>query len=238
MDDYNNDYPDSEAQPPQADPPYPSEDAFSTPFPPPASAPGFNPDFDEEQPLIAEDEQPPEKGGGMRFLIDLLETILLAIILFLVINAVSARIRVDGYSMEPTLHTGEFIIVNKLAYQFSEEARGDIIVFHYPRNPSQEYIKRVIGLPGDQVEIRNGDVIVNGETLEEDYINASPAYVGSWTVPEGRLFVLGDNRNNSSDSHDWGFLPDEYLIGKAVFIYWPPTEWGMIEPVDSAQAAP
>jgi signal peptidase I len=199
-------------------------------------------DFFQPQPFYPDNPEesamPEQRGGGMRFLIDLLETILLAVILFLIINAVSARIRVDGYSMEPTLHTGEFIIVNKLAYQFGEQSRGDIVVFHYPKNPSDEYIKRVIGVAGDEINVRSGTVMVNGQVLDEDYINAAPAYTGSWVVPDGSIFVLGDNRNNSSDSHQWGFLPDEYVIGKAIFIYWPPTEWGAIDPIDSAQAAP
>jgi signal peptidase I len=149
-------------------------------------------------------------------------------LLFLVIDALSARIRVDGISMEPTLKDGEFVLINKLAYKWGEPGLGDVIVFHFPRDPEQEYIKRVIGLPGNTVNITNGKVYINGDVLEEPYINAKPDYQSQWQVPEEHLFVLGDNRNNSSDSHRWGPVPMEYVVGKAVFIYWPPQEWGMI----------
>ncbi len=160
---------------------------------------------------------------------DILETVVLALVLFVGINAISARVRVDGFSMRPTLQDGEFVLVNRLAYRFGEVQRGDIIVFHYPANPKQELIKRVIGLPGDQVTVNNGRVNVNGHDLNEDYIAAAPAYSGSWQVTEGYLFVLGDNRNDSSDSHSWGYLPVENVIGKAVLIYWPPPYWTFIE---------
>jgi signal peptidase I len=184
-----------------------------------------------------------EHSGFVRFLIDVLETLVLSLVLFLAINFISARIRVDGFSMEPSLHTGEFVIVNRVAYEVGEIAlnepeKGDIIVFHYPRDPEQEYIKRVIGVPGDEVEVRNGVVYVNGEALIEPYIKAAPAYQGSWTIPADAVFVLGDNRNNSSDSHNWGMVPFEQIIGKAVFVYWPPTEWGVIEKPFDAKAAP
>lgn len=188
---------------------------------------------------ISEQQEPEEKRSGfMRFVIDIVETLILSIILFAAINAVSARIRVDGASMEPTLQSGEFVIVNKLAYTFGDPATGDVIVFHFPRDPDQEYIKRVIGLPGDQVEIKNGEVLVNGQALSEDYIAASPVYESVWDVPSDSLFVLGDNRNNSSDSHNWGPVPLDYVIGKATFIYWPPTEWGILDQPTTASAAP
>ena len=146
------------------------------------------------------EELPQKRGSSIwRFLLDVLETIVLSVLLFLVINTVSARIRVDGFSMEPTLRNGEFVIVNKLAYKLGEPTIGDIIVFHYPRDPEQEYIKRVIGLPGDHVRVINGQVMVNGNLIEEPYIAAPPRYETSWEVPENSFFVLGDNRNNSSE---------------------------------------
>lgn len=169
------------------------------------------------------------KSSARRFLIDVVETLILSVLLFAAINAVSARIRVDGYSMEPNLHSGEFVIVNKLAYKFGSPQIGDVIVFHFPRDTKQEYIKRVIGLPGDKVVISNKQVMVNGQVLDEPYIAAQPIYQGNWIVPEDSLFVLGDNRNNSSDSHNWGMVPLSNLVGKAFFIYWPPTEWGLVE---------
>jgi signal peptidase I len=179
---------------------------------------------------IPESGSTAKKGSELlRFLLDVLETLVLSAVLFLAINAVSARIRVDGNSMEPTLQNGEFVIVNKLAYKFGNPQIGDVIVFHYPRDPNQEYIKRVIGLSGDHVNILNGLVYVNDEILPEPYIATPPRYKADWNVPEDSLFVLGDNRNNSSDSHNWGPVPMENVIGKALFIYWPPNAWGAID---------
>ncbi len=163
-----------------------------------------------------------------RFFLDILETVILAVVLFFGINAVSARVRVDGFSMRPTLDDGEYILVNKLAYKTGEPARGDIIVFIFPVNPQEDLIKRVIGLPGETISVHNGVVSVNGIPLTEPYIASPPAYDGDWVVPEDELFVLGDNRNDSRDSHQWQFLPLENVIGKAVLIYWPPQQWQVI----------
>lgn len=179
-----------------------------------------------------------KQSGTLRFLFDVLETVVLSLVLFLAINAVSARIRVDGYSMEPTLHTGEFVVVNKLAYKIGDLNRGDVVVFHFPRNPEQEYIKRIIGLPGDHVRVTGRAVYINGVKLNEPYIKAPPSYEKEWTVSDNGVFVLGDNRNNSSDSHNWGEVPLDLIVGKAVFVYWPPTEWGKIERPAVARAAP
>jgi signal peptidase I len=179
-----------------------------------------------------------EKTDWKRFLIDLLETVGLAVVLFLIINTVSARVRVDGFSMLPTLHDGEFVLVNKLAYRWGTPTRGDIIVFRSTTTNDLDLIKRIMGLPGDKINIHNGQVIINGQTLTEPYINASPNYSGEWQVPDGYLFVLGDNRNDSSDSHAWGFLPEKNVIGKAMLIYWPPPEWAMINHIQIAAAAP
>jgi signal peptidase I len=182
--------------------------------------------------------QPKEKRSGfLRFLVDILETLVLSVVLFVSINMISARIRVDGASMEPTLVSGEYVIVNRLSYRLGSPQQGDIIVFHFPRDPKEEYIKRVIGLPGDEVEVKNGTVYVNGQLLDESYLKVKMDYFGTWRVPEGQLFVLGDNRNNSSDSHDWGTVPNDYVVGKAVLVYWPPPAWGLIDHVPLANAA-
>jgi signal peptidase I len=170
-------------------------------------------------------EQP---SNWKRFVLDILETLVLAVVLYFGINAVSARVRVDGFSMRPTLQDGEYILVNKLAYKTGEPHRGDIVVFIFPVNPAEDLIKRVIGLPGESVAIHNGMVSVNGVALTEPYIASPPAYDNEWVIPEGQLFVLGDNRNDSRDSHQWGFLPIENVIGRAVLIYWPPEEWQVI----------
>ncbi|MFN2158708.1 MAG: signal peptidase I [Anaerolineales bacterium] len=186
------------------------------------------------------DQAVSKKGRSrvVRFIIDVAETLILSILLFVGINAISARIRVDGHSMEPTLQSGEFVIVNKLAYKFGTPESGDVIVFHYPRDPNQEYIKRIIGLPGDEVKISNGTVYLNEQPIQEPYIAAPPNYQSDWDVPTNSLFVLGDNRNNSSDSHNWGPVPMEYVIGKALVVYWPPEKWGLIQLPSSAKAAP
>lgn len=188
--------------------------------------------------FVTELSQPNNKRSGfLSFLVDILETLILSVVLFVSINMISARIRVDGDSMEPTLVSGEYVIVNRLSYRLGHPQRGDIIVFHFPRDPKEEYIKRVIGLPGDEVNVMNGLVYVNGQSLDENYLDVKMNYTGSWTVPTGQLFVLGDNRNNSSDSHDWGTVPMDYVVGKAVLVYWPPPAWGLIDHVTLANAA-
>ncbi len=186
---------------------------------------------------IPEESDPP-RNEAAQFIWDTLETLLISLILFLAINTVSARIRVEGYSMMPTLENGEFIVVSRVSYKLGSPQRGDIIVFHYPRNPADEFIKRVIGLPGDSIRIHNGVVYVNGRPLEEPYIAAPPNYETEWQVPEGELFVLGDNRNNSSDSHSWGTVPLDYVVGKAVFVYWPLPRFGPLNRDGMALAAP
>jgi len=182
---------------------------------------------------ITPEQAPAEssRGKAVRFFVDVVETLVFSLLLFAVINSLTARIRVDGLSMEPTLHSGEFVIVNRLAYRLGQPKIGDVIVFHPPTDPEQEYIKRVIGLPGDEVVISKKQVRVNGRLLDEPYIAAPPRYDSSWTVPQDSLFVLGDNRNNSSDSHAWGPVPMQNVVGKAVVVYWPPSDWGLVEHV-------
>lgn len=199
-------------------------------------------DFNHEGiPAPLDSPAAPQKNslaGALRFLIDVLETLILSVVLFVGINAITARVRVDGTSMEPTLHNGELILVNKLAYKFSQPVRGDVIVFYFPRDPEQEYIKRLVGIPGDKVRVENGQLYVNDQLVDEPYIAAPPNYPGEWVVPVGQFFVLGDNRNNSYDSHNWGSVPGEYVVGKAVFIYWPFERLGLIEHIALAGPIP
>lgn len=163
----------------------------------------------------------PTRPNPKSILLEILQTLLLAVVLYFLIDAFIARVRVENISMEPTLVPGEFLVVNKFAYKTGEIKRGDIIVFHCPMNPDEDYIKRVIGVPGDKISIAEGQVAVNGFVLNEPYIAAPPAKGGEWVIPENAVFVLGDNRNESSDSRDWGFVPDDFIIGKALLIYWP-----------------
>ncbi len=165
------------------------------------------------------------------------ETLLIAGVLFLVVNLATARIRVDGSSMEPSLHDGEFVVINRLAYRWCNPDRGEVIVFRFPLDPTRRFIKRIIGLPGDTVAVHNGQVFVNGNEVQEPYIAASPNYDGEWVIEPGRVFVLGDNRNNSLDSQNWGTLLIEEIIGKAVVVYWPLTDLGMIPQYELVHAA-
>ena len=193
----------------------------------------------QSTPDLSPDEGP---ESWKRILIDTLETILLSIALFLIINTLSERIKVESVSMEPNLYEDDFVLINKLAYQSwlgGAPHRGEIIVFHYPLNPNEvPYIKRVIGLPGDQIHIANGQVTVNGQVLSEPYLSVTTNRGGDWTVPEGALFVMGDNRNNSSDSRAWGFVPMENVIGRAELIYWPPEDWQVLHFNSAVAASP
>jgi signal peptidase I len=159
---------------------------------------------------------------------EIIETIILTLFIFWIVNAMTGRFRIEGQSMEPTLHEGEYVLINKLAYYFDEPERGDIIVLEFPNDRSRDFIKRIIGVPGDHVEVTDGVVSVNGVVLDEPYISAPPSYPGSWEVPEDNFFVLGDNRNNSHDSHSWSFLPRADIVGKGWFIYWGVEDWGLV----------
>jgi signal peptidase I len=184
------------------------------------------------------DEYPERTKSSRKWFVDFLETILLSVVLFLGINAISARIRVESISMMPGLNPGNFVIVNKLGYKLGDPSRGDIIVFRLPSDPSQRYIKRVIGLPGEEISIRGGSVLMNGQKIIEPYVGVTTSRGGSWNVPADSYFVMGDNRNNSSDSRVWGYVPAENIIGKAVIVYWPPQEWGIIGGMAYAAGSP
>jgi signal peptidase I len=184
---------------------------------------------------------PPEnRAAGLRsFLVEMLQTLLFSILLFTVIQFATARVRVQSISMQPTLYEKDFVLVNRLVYRLGGLQRQDIIVFQPPFDAHGEpYIKRLIGLPGDTVRITAGRVYVNDEPLQENYLAAPPDYGGQWVVPEDALFVLGDNRNQSSDSHHWGMVPLENVMGKAEFVYWPVGHWQALHPARAAAAAP
>lgn len=137
---------------------------------------------------------------------------------------------VRGSSMAPGIHDGDRILVNHISLLLSEVQRGDIVVLHYPRDPRLDYIKRVIGLPGDHVRIEGEAVFVNGQVLPEPYIReGDPESHTEVLIGEGQCFVLGDNRRHSSDSRDFGLVPLENLVGKAHLRVWPPARAGWIE---------
>jgi signal peptidase I len=181
-------------------------------------------------------------SGRKGYFRDFVETVVTAVLLALVLRAfVVQTFRIPSGSMEDTLLVGDFLIVNKFIYGIKvpftdtrlpgirEPERGDVIVFEYP-NPDprarrENYVKRCIGVPGDVVELKNNVLYVNGERIEEDYVKLKPptprwADYGPIKVPEGNLFMMGDNRNWSADSRDWGFLDMGRIKGKAVMIYW------------------
>ncbi len=172
-------------------------------------------------------------------LIDLVETLVIAGAIFVVIYAFLFRpFQVNGQSMYPNYHNGEYILTNLVGLKLASVNRGDVVVFQAPTDKEKDFIKRVIGLPGDQVGLENGSVLVNGKTLNEgsylagDVKTYGGAFLGDGTtvtVPAGSYFVLGDNRNFSSDSREWGFVPKGKLIGKSLFVYWPINEMRVVK---------
>jgi len=176
-----------------------------------------------------------ETFGGQSVIREILETILLTVIIILAVKTVTGQFEVRGSSMEPSLHDGQYLIISKLAYWFQTPDRGEVIVFHPPTHPYEDYIKRVIGLPGETVEIRSGQISINGVQLKEPYIASLGSYSGEWVLKNEEYFVLGDNRRNSSDSHTWGVLPRDHIVGKSWVCYWPPEYWGLTQHYDFAQ---
>ncbi len=160
---------------------------------------------------------------------EVIETIALTLIVFLVIRFAAQSFRVDGDSMNPGLHTDEFVLVDKAAYLFQAPQRGDVIVFHYPLDTHRDFIKR---------DVTDTSVIVDGRTLQEPYIsNTSNFGNDTWKLRPNQFFVMGDNRPNSLDSRTWGPLDRSYIIGKAVVVYWPVTDWELINSFPTVFAA-
>ena len=161
---------------------------------------------------------------------EIVETIALTLIIFLVIRFAIQSYRVEGVSMQPGLQSDEYVLVNKISYLFHAPEHGDVIVFHYPLDTTKDFIKRVIGLPGDTITLDSTTVTVDGVALNEPYISerANPLGKKDIKVPSDEYFVMGDNRPASDDSRDWGFVPKYDLVGKAVMVYWPFTKWELI----------
>ena len=203
--------------------------------------------------------EPRGKPGAHSWARELVETLLLTVLIFVAVRGVVQSFRVDGESMMPSLQSEELLLVNKAVYWhvnsdsplarlarggsdgtgdrflFHPPEKGDVIVFEAPMDRGRDYIKRVIGVPGDLVEIHDEAVFVNGERLKEPYIGqttteafAFDARKPEWRVPPGKLFVLGDNRSASSDSRAWDFVPMENVVGKATVTYWPASKLGGI----------
>jgi signal peptidase I len=153
---------------------------------------------------------------------EIIETLALTLLIFLVIRFVLQSYHIEGTSMQPGLATGEYVFINKVAYTFRTPERGDVIVFHFPRDTTQDLIKRVIGIPGDTIKTDRVHVWVNNTQLNEPYISTplNPS-AQTWKVPPNDYFVLGDNRPASYDSRNWDFVPKDYIIGKAIMVFWP-----------------
>jgi signal peptidase I len=169
-------------------------------------------------------------GVTLSWFRDLSLSVLIAIVVILFLYQ---PVKVEGTSMMPSLQNDERIFINKFVYRFgiSDIGRGDTVVFLYPGDPTKSYIKRVIGVPGDTVEIQDGTVIVNGQPLSEpyvaeDYRDRIP--MAQQTVEADKYFVLGDHRSSSNDSRSWGLVPRQYIYGKAVFVYWPLENLGAV----------
>jgi signal peptidase I len=169
----------------------------------------------------------------------LFRDVFLIILVFVLVGVFFIQpVVVEGTSMVPELHDGERLLVNKLVYykiqsiSWGHIQRGDIVVFWYPNDPDKSYVKRVIGLPGETVEIRNGHVYIDGTELQEPYLDIEHNQMlhdnSVTTVKEHYFFVMGDNRDNSSDSRYWGLVPEKYVYGKAFFRYWKPENMGFI----------
>lgn len=178
----------------------------------------------EQSPRHSEDS----KNSSNNPWIEALQTVGLSIVLALGVRTFVAEARyIPSGSMLPTLEINDRLVVEKISYHFHSPHRGDIVVFHPPEAAGAQFtkeafIKRVIGLPGETVEVKNGKTYVNGAPLTEEYIESSPDYTwGPQTVPQGSYLMLGDNRNNSDDGHVWGFLPSDRIIGRATIRFWP-----------------
>lgn len=174
---------------------------------------------------------------SVNFVMDILETVVFIGSLFIVVYLfVLQPNQVKGASMEPTFHSGEYILTSKITYKFRPMERGDVIVFKSPKNPDIEYIKRIIGLPGDKVLIKNGEVYVNDRFIDEQYISAKTnLWDGGFAkedvsiiVPGEEIFVMGDNRPRSSDSREFGPVPISSIIGQVFYRYFPTNKVGSI----------
>ncbi len=162
-------------------------------------------------------------------------SIIAALLSLLIITFVVQAFYIPSASMEPTLQVGDRILVSKFSYRFGTVHRGDVMVFHYPLNPGKDFVKRVVALPSETVELRDGVVLINGAPIRELYPTALAAGDRACTsnyapvrIPQGQLFVLGDNRCNSEDSRFFGFVPRVNVVGKALFVYWPPQRLGFV----------
>lgn len=231
--------------PPLPDPNPPSVSANPSPWPdsPPLST--YNADLAEwntpESANLsgnaeAEEEDEAELTGweiAKAVIREIVETVVLTLIIFFLIQSVIRNFRVDGHSMDPNLQHGQYLVVDKISYHlpggWRPPERGDVVVFEPPTQPDKDFVKRIIGLPGETVEIQGGQVFINNEPLGEVYVPRFDRFsMAPRMVSEGHYFVMGDNRGNSNDSRNWGDLAADKIVGRAWLSYWPPDSWGVI----------
>lgn len=171
------------------------------------------------------------------FFLDFVETVVMALAVFVIIYLFLFQPhQVKGSSMYPNFHNGEYILTDKISYKLGNPQKGDVIIFKAPKNEEYDYIKRIIGLPGDTIEVLNSKIYLNQQLLDEpflpsDYITSGGTFLRpglTVTVPPDEFFVMGDNRSHSSDSREWGFVPKENIVGKAWIRYWPPARMGLV----------
>jgi signal peptidase I len=214
--------------------------------------PAFSPDVPPEPLPIVSTQPPQARNQAGRAVREIIETLLLAALIFFLVRLVVLNFRVDGGSMLPNLDNEEMLLVNRNAYghvdlnggryyPFDPPARGDVIVFDPPTNSDKPYIKRIIGLPGEEITFGDGHVFIDGKLLEEDYITEKTRCGRSDTcdvvVPPDSVYVLGDNRGNSQDSRVFGTVPVGNIIGKAWLSYWPPDDFGFVPHENYSEAA-
>ncbi len=171
------------------------------------------------------------------FFLDFLETIVVSLAIFAVVYLFLFQPhQVEGRSMEPNFQNGEYILTDKVSYRFREPSIGDVVVFHSPQDETVDFIKRIVAVSGDKIEVKGGYVILNGNRLDETFIN-DPGKVSQGRflresvvaeVPTGQFVVMGDNRLHSSDSREWGFVTAEQIVGRAFFRYWPIPVFGVL----------
>ena len=163
------------------------------------------------------------------FFREILITAILALLIFFTVQATIQTFVVVGSSMQPSFQDGERLLVTKITYKLHQPERGDVVIFEPPDNQRTDYIKRIIAVPGDTIEVKTRTVYVNGSQLDEPYINSPPSYtLEEQKIPEESYFVLGDNRDNSNDSHRGWVVPRQNIVGKAWLSIWPPDKWGLV----------
>lgn len=189
---------------------------------------------------VAEEKEETQSPTAWSMLRELLETIILALVIFLVVRQGVQNYRIESHSMEPNFYENQFVLVNKLAYKIGEPDRGDVVVFRNPNNENEDYIKRVIGLPGDTVTFRDGETYVNGEMVDDSFTNepTNPSSFQEIVISPEHYFVMGDNRPNSRDGRVFGPIEDDLLEGKAWLRVWPFSAMGLIDHLDLEPGVP